>query len=81
MNLYYLTPANEYIEASYAPSDRAKCRKCKLGIEKGALRLGEIMEDDHFNAKYWYHYACFTLKPRFRHIDPEQQIRGIEDLD
>ena len=44
------------------------------------LRIGEIMDDDHFNAKYYYHWECFRLKPRFQHIDPETQIMNLDKL-
>lgn len=75
---------NEYIEASYAPSGRARCRGCKDIIAKDELRMGQIMEDDHFNARYYYHLHCFDLKPRFKTIDPETQVYkldGLEDAD
>lgn len=72
---------NEYIEASYAPSGRAKCRGCKAAIEKEAVRLGQIMEDDHFNARYYYHVNCFKLPPRFKTIDPETQIYKLDNLE
>jgi hypothetical protein len=39
------------------------------------------MDDDHFNAKNWYHLNCFQLKPRFIDIDPEQQIYNLDHLD
>jgi ribosomal protein L12E/L44/L45/RPP1/RPP2 len=45
------------------------------------VRLGEIMEEDHFNSRHYYHLACFKLKPLFRNIDPRSQIYKIEDLD
>lgn len=64
MNMYYFGNSLEYIEAEYATSNRSTCRGCKLKIEKDSLRLGLILDDDHFNAKYWYHLKCFQLKPR-----------------
>jgi hypothetical protein len=29
------------IEAQYAASDRSQCKKCRMNIDKGALRIGE----------------------------------------
>ena len=82
MNSFIFGPNNnEYIEASYAPSGRAKCRGCKDTIEQGGLRVGQIMEDDHFNARYYYHLKCFKLQPRFKTIDPEPQIYKLNDLE
>lgn len=38
------------------------------------------MDNDHFNAKNWYHVDCFKLKPRFQSIDPETQIYNLNEL-
>lgn len=64
MMMYYFGNSLEYIEAGYAASNRSSCKACKVKINKDELRLGLILDDDHFNAKYWYHLKCFTLKPR-----------------
>jgi len=71
---YYLAGSQEYLQASYAPTGRAKCKGCKDTISEGYLRIGEILDDDHFNAKKWYHWDCYKLKPRFKVINPEKQI-------
>lgn len=71
---------NEYLEASYAPTARAACKSCKLKIPKDALRMGVLMESDHFVGKNWYHIDCFTLRPLFKDIDPEKQIYKINTL-
>jgi len=81
MNMYYFGAMNEYIESGYAPTDRAKCKSCKTQIEKDSLRMGIIQDDDHFSGKYWYHLDCFTLKPRFKELDPEQQIYNLDHLE
>ena len=39
-----------------------------------------MLDSDHFSGKNWYHLNCYLLKPRFKHIDPEKQIKGIEEL-
>ena len=80
MNHFYLTPSNEYIEASYAPTGRASCKSCKSKIEKDSIRIGDILDDDHFNAKNWYHLDCYKIKPSFRHIDPLTQIHNLKEL-
>lgn len=52
---------SKYI-ASYAPTDRAKCKMCKLPIAKGALRLSrDIFADwtgDQASTTIHYHRAC-----------------------
>lgn len=37
-----------YILATYAPSGRATCRRCKYNIDKGEIRLSNIIDDDHY---------------------------------
>lgn len=81
MLAYYLTGRSEYLQASYAPTDRARCKVCKDTIALHSLRIGEIMDDDHFSGQTWYHCECFTLKPRFKAIDPETQIYKLNSLD
>ncbi len=81
MQDYFFGTMDEYIETSYAPTGRAACRSCRAKIEKGEVRLGEIMEEDHFNSRHYYHLACFQLKPLFRNIDPRRQIYKMDQLD
>lgn len=66
--MYYFGNSLEYIEAEYALSNRSSCKACKQKIDKDELRLGLILDDDHFNAKNWYHLKCFQLKPRHLEI-------------
>lgn len=72
---------SEYIEAGYAPTNRANCKVCKQNIPKDSLRIGLCSDDDHFNARYWHHLDCFNLKPRFKDLDPETQIYQLENLE
>lgn len=81
MKNYYFGSMDEYIQTGYAPTDRASCKACKLGIGKSAVRMGYIMDSDHFSGKNWYHLACFTLRPLFKDLNPEEQIYKIEELD
>lgn len=76
----YFGAMGEYVEASYAPTDRAKCKSCKSQIEKDKLRMGIIQTDDHFSGKYYYHLECFSLRPKFKELDPEQHIHNLEQL-
>lgn len=43
MNMFYHGPNNEYIEAAYAPTDRATCRACKQKIQRESIKLGHII--------------------------------------
>jgi hypothetical protein len=42
----------------YAKSARAECRKCKLKIEKDALRVGVTSEIGGHAATKWFHAGC-----------------------
>lgn len=81
MQDYFFGTMDEYIETGYAPTGRATCRGCRSNILKGEVRLGEIMESDHFNSRHYYHVACFKLKPLFRNIEPQRQIYKLDQLD
>lgn len=80
MQDYFFGTMDEFIETGYAPTGRAACRRCKGKIEKGAVRVGECMESDHFNARLWHHLICFRLKPLFRAIRPDRQIYKLDQL-
>lgn len=43
--------------------------------------MGYLMDSDHFSGKSWFHLACFTLRPLFRDIKPEEQVYKLEDLE
>lgn len=81
MQSYYFGSMDEYIQASYAPTDRATCKSCKLKIGKGEVRMGYLMDSDHFSGKTWFHLACFTLRPLFKDLKPEEQIYKLEELE
>lgn len=51
-------------ELEPAKSGRAKCRACKLAIEKGEVRLGEEVPNPFGDgsAKHWYHMRCGALR-------------------
>lgn len=51
-------------ELEPAKSSRAKCRACKLAIEKGEVRLGEEVPNPFGDgsAKHWYHLRCGALR-------------------
>lgn len=81
MQDYYFGTMDEYIETGYAPTGRATCRHCHTKIFNGSVRIGEIMENDHFNSRYYYHVSCFHLKPLFKNIDPKKQIYKLDQLE
>jgi hypothetical protein len=51
-------------EIESAKSGRAKCRACKLVIDKGDLRLGEEVPNAFGDgeARHWYHLRCGALR-------------------
>ncbi|XP_040581358.1 poly [ADP-ribose] polymerase 1 [Lepeophtheirus salmonis] len=50
----------------YAKSGRASCKKCKITIEKGVLRLAIMVQSPMFDGKvpHWHHAKCFFTKAR-----------------
>ena len=43
--------------------------------------MGLCMDDDHFSSHKYYHLDCFSLRPLFKDIDPNQQIYRFDDLE
>uniref|UniRef100_A0A7S4HQV9 PARP-type domain-containing protein n=1 Tax=Odontella aurita TaxID=265563 RepID=A0A7S4HQV9_9STRA len=44
-----------------AKSGRSSCKKCKVKIGKGEIRLGVNAPAGDYNMQSWYHTKCFTL--------------------
>ena len=57
-----------------AASGRAKCRGCGQKIEKGALRLGERLENPFAEGEmtHWFHLDCAAFKR------PEPLLQALE---
>lgn len=82
MNLYSLSETRpEYLEVGYARSGRSTCRTCKQKIEISTLRIAICMDDPRFSRQDWYHLPCFELKPRFKDVDPDENVYRIDELD
>lgn len=45
-----------------AKSGRAKCRKCREKIDKGALRFGHAVDGEFGESMQWYHLPCAAEK-------------------
>ena len=54
-----------WMEAKYAPTGKATCKRCHCLIEKGQLRMTNIEDDDHWRSEMHYHGKCFRKKPYF----------------
>lgn len=52
--------------AEYAKSGRSSCKKCKLNIAQGTLRLAVVFQSAKFDGKMtsWYHFDCFFERQR-----------------
>lgn len=63
-------------EIQAAKSGRAKCRACKIAIDKGSLRLGEEVPNAFGDgeARHWYHLRCGALRR------PEAFLEAIESI-
>jgi hypothetical protein len=81
------THAAGEIEAQYAASDRAQCKKCRMSIDKGALRIGEWYAWNEKANEIFFFFFCKNFKfPQasidvLRRIDCELvscQVLGIE---
>ncbi|CAI2344432.1 unnamed protein product [Caenorhabditis sp. 36 PRJEB53466] len=73
----------------------AKCQKCKMQLEKGALRMGKIVPNFFIAAKdpskpppdmkQYFHKNClfemlFKARPTTKVIDDIEEVEGFEDL-
>lgn len=71
-----------------AKTGRAKCKKCKCPIEKGALRIAKLVANPFSDGKTkaWHHLAClFEVFAKQRATtkridDPQQDISGWPEL-
>ena len=68
----------------YAPQGRAKCKTCKLQIEKSSTRIGKLVSnpfsEDGGMMKQWYHVPCiFDALSRARATT--KKIDSTDDLD
>lgn len=63
-------------ELEQAKSGRAKCRACKLAIDKGEVRLGEEVPNPFGDgvAKHWYHLRCGALRR------PEAFLEALDSM-
>ena len=44
------------------------------------MRIGECLDDEHFQGKQYYHVDCYKLKPRFKNIDLDTQLYNVAEL-
>jgi hypothetical protein len=51
-----------------ARSSRSRCRTCRRKIDKGALRLGVLLEGPYGTGYLWHHLACAARK-RFEDVE------------
>ncbi|KAK3908728.1 DNA ligase 3 [Frankliniella fusca] len=83
-------PPDRLFAADRPKNGRAKCKRCKMTCEAGALRIAKLVPN-HFSTsglwtKHWHHPAClWEVFSRQRTTtkkidDPEKDIEGWEDL-
>ncbi|KAL9227704.1 hypothetical protein vseg_003359 [Gypsophila vaccaria] len=67
-------------KAEYAKSARASCRTCWNSIGKEVLRLGKMVQSQHFDAfmPMWHHATCILKKAK--QIKSVDDVHGIESL-
>ena len=73
----------EYISVEYAKSGRAACKTCKEKIGQDELRVGILVDDDHFSTgqgTQWFHKACFHFKPRHKVLELDGFNKKIHNV-
>ena len=80
--------ANQTFEffIEYASTARSACKKCKLKVEKGVLRIGKLVsnpfhEDDTMKA--WYHAPCMfdslqRARATTKKIERTDELEGFD---
>ena len=75
--------------AEYAKQGRAKCKNCKVKIEKNVLRIGRLVSnpfsDDGGTMKEWYHMPCMfdklsRARATTKKIDKTEELDGFGEL-
>jgi len=61
-----------------ARSSRSRCRSCRRAIEKGALRLGILLEGPYGTGYLWHHLSC-AAKRRFEDVEAAYAERAWEE--
>ena len=65
----------------YAPSSRARCRKCSEAIEKGCPRFGVPIRDprgEHGYISAWQHFQCTRVEDE--DLDFDLHVYGFDQL-
>lgn len=85
------TPLPTYIIEG-ARSSRSRCKTCRRKIDKGALRIGMLIEGPYGTGYLWHHLRC-AARRRFEQVqeayeaeawkeakDPPKKLPSIEEL-
>jgi hypothetical protein len=77
-----MTPEDETELAPYkieaARSSRSRCRTCRRKIDKGALRLGVLLEGPYGTGYLWHHLTC-AAKRRSEDVEAAYEERAWEE--
>lgn len=65
----------------FAKSGRSACKKCKLNIEKDAIRIGVEKDNGEFVATSWYHVGCFKIPKNSSVEEILAVLEGFHDID
>jgi hypothetical protein len=80
---FYVGDSFEYISVEYAKSGRSACKNCKEKIGMNELRIGILVDDDHFSTgqgTQWFHKVCFHFKPRHKLLEVDTLNKKIHNL-
>ncbi len=80
---FYVGDSFEYISVEYAKSGRSACKTCKEKIGMSELRVGILVDDDHFSTgqgTQWFHKSCFHFKPRHKLLEIDTLNKKIYNL-
>jgi DNA ligase-3 len=70
----------------YAASSRSACKKCKLKLEKGVLRIGKLVANPFHEGdtmKSWYHAPCMfeslqRARATTKKIEKTEELEGFD---
>ncbi|KAL3861294.1 hypothetical protein ACJMK2_007333 [Sinanodonta woodiana] len=86
----YSTMSEQKFIVGYAKLGTSNCKKCRVKIEKGSLRVGKVVpnpfSDEGGDMKNWYHPSCIfetfkRARATTKKIEDSDDLEGFADLE
>ncbi|KAK3581407.1 hypothetical protein CHS0354_016266 [Potamilus streckersoni] len=86
----YSTMSDQKFIVGYAKLGTSNCKKCKVKIDKGSLRVGKVVpnpfSDEGGDMKNWYHPSCIfetfkRARATTKKIEDSEDLEGFADLE